>query len=68
MSIKNNIATAISYTYREQEIIAKITHHATNVNSTKVELFAIRYGINYTIHLLNVNYIIIITDTILAAR
>jgi len=39
-----------------------------NVNSTKVKLFTIRYGINYAIYLLDVNHIIIITDTISVAR
>ena len=29
MSIKNDIATAISHIYREQEIIVKITHYVT---------------------------------------
>ena len=45
-----------------------MTHHVTNVNFTEAELFAIRYGINHTIYLLDINHIIIITDTIPAAR
>ena len=57
-SIKNNVAILIS----------KITHHATNINSTKVELFTIRYRINHAIYLPNVNCIIIITDAIPVAR
>ena len=39
-----------------------------NVNSTKVKLFIIKYGINHAIHLLDVNHIIIITDVISAVR
>ena len=58
----------ISHTCSKQEIIAKMTHYATNINSTNIELSTIRYRINYTIHLPDVNYIIIITDTIPTAR
>jgi len=61
----------ISHICRGQEIIAKMTHHITNVNFTEAELFAIRYEINHTIYLLDVNHIIIIiiiTDTIPVAR
>jgi len=68
MGIKNNITTSISYTCRGQEIIAKMTHYITNINSTKAELFVIRCEINHAIHLPNVNYIIVITDAIPAAR
>jgi len=64
ISIKNNIATLISHTCREQEIIVKMTHHTTNINSTEAKLFAIRCGINYAIYLPNV----IITNIILVAR
>ena len=64
MSIKNDIATTISHIHRGQEIIAKITHYVTN----KVEIFSIRYGINHTIYLLDINYIVIIINTILTAR
>jgi len=39
-----------------------------NITSTEVELFSIRYEINLAIQVLNVGQIIIITDTILAAR
>ena len=45
-----------------------MTHYVTNINFTEAKLFVIRYKINYVIYLLNVNHIIIITDTILTAR
>jgi len=64
VSLKNNIATMISHTCKGQGIIAKMTHHTTNINSTKVELFAIRCRINHVIYLLNVNHIIVIIDAI----
>jgi len=56
-SVKNNVATLVSYIHRDQEIITKIIHHATNINSTEAKLFAIRYGINYTTHLQDINHI-----------
>ena len=59
MSIKNNITTSISHTCRGQEIIAKITHYATNINSTEAELFAIRYEVNHAIHLSNINALLL---------
>jgi len=67
-SVKNNIATLVSYIHRDQEIITKTIHHATNVNSTEAKLFAIRYKINHTTYLQNINYIIVITDAILAVK
>ena len=66
-SIKNKVATLISHIYRDQEIIAKSVYYTTNVNFTEAEIFAIKYGINHTTHLKDINYIIAITDTISAA-
>jgi len=63
-SVKNNIATSISHIYREQEIITKSVHHAMNVTSTEAKLLTIRCSINCTIHLQNIECIIVITDTI----
>jgi len=53
VSIKNNVPTSISYVCSGQNILAKTIHHTVNVTSTKAKLFAIRYGINQTIHLQN---------------
>jgi len=39
-----------------------------NITFTKAELFAIRCGINYTTQMQDIVYIIIITDTISAAK
>ena len=39
-----------------------------NVTSTEAELFLIRYGINQAVQVPNTEYIIVITDTIPAAR
>jgi len=46
MSIKNNIVTLIAHVHSYNSLVIKTIHHATNVISTEVELFAIRCGIN----------------------
>ena len=45
-SIKNNIATSISYMHIHNRPIMKTLYHVVNVTSTEAKLFAIRYGIN----------------------
>ena len=67
-SIKNNIATLVSYIHRDQEIIAKFVHYIMNVTSIEAKLFTIRCGINYAIHLQDITCIIIITDAILDTK
>jgi len=47
MNIINNIATSISHIWREQDIIAKMVHHTTNINFMEAKLFAIKCRINY---------------------
>jgi len=47
-SVKNNVATSILHICRGQEIIAKTVYYVMNMTFSKAELFAIRYGINYT--------------------
>ena len=59
MSIKNKIATLISHIHRDQEIITKSIHYATNINFTKAELFTIRYEINHATHLYNITHILL---------
>jgi len=46
VSIKNNIITLVSHIRREHKVIMKTIHHTMNVMFTKVELFAMRYGIS----------------------
>jgi len=48
--------------------IAKSVHHTMNVTSTEAKLFAIRCSINCTIHLQNVECIVVIIDAIPAAK
>jgi len=67
-SIKNHVATFISYIHSYNSSVIKTIHHAVNISSTEAELFAIRCGINQAIHLPNINYIFVITNSIYAAN
>ena len=67
-SIKNNIATSISHVHSANQPLIKTAHHASFVTTTDAELFAIRCGINQACSLNNVSKIIIVTDSIHAAK
>ena len=68
VSIKNNIATFISYIYIHNYSLIKTVHHATYIISTEAELFAIRYSINQTCSKNNISKIIVVTDSIHVAK
>ena len=63
-SIKNNVATSIADIHMVDKPLTKMVHHIVNVMSTEAELFAIRCGINQTLHFNNISNIIVITDSI----
>ena len=67
-SIKNDIATSISHMHIANHSLTKTVHHATFITSIEVELFAIRCGINQACIKENVSKIIIVTDSIHAAK
>jgi len=67
-SIKNNIATSISHIHSVNQLLIKSVHHASFVTTTEAELFAIRCGINQACSINNVSKIIIVTDSIHAAK
>ena len=67
-SIKNDIATSISHVHIANWLITKTVHHAMFVTSMEAELFAIRYGINQACSNKAISKIIVITDSIHAAR
>ena len=67
-SIKNNIATSISYVHQANHSLIKTVHHATFVTSSEAELFAIRCGINQVCNKEGVSKIFVITDSIYAAK
>ena len=67
-SIKNDIATSISHIHLANRPLTKTVHHASFVTSTEAELFAIRCGINQACFISNVSKIVIITNSIHAAK
>jgi len=58
----------ITYIHSYLNSVTKTIHYVVNVTSTEAELLAIRYGINQATQLLNVNHIIVITDSIHTAH
>jgi len=66
-SIKNNIVTSISHIHTYNNPITKTIHYVVHVTSTKVELFAIRCGINQASNCDGISKIII-ADSIHAAK
>ena len=67
-SIKNNVTTSISHIHLHSNDVKKTIHHAVNITSTEAKLFAIRYGINQAVQILNISYIIVITNVIHLVR
>ena len=67
-SIKNNIATSISHIHICDQPLVKMVHHAAFVTSTEVKLFAIRCSINQACNKNNISKVIVITDSIHAAK
>ena len=67
-SIKNNIAIFISHIHIHNKSVIKTLHHTTNIMSTEAKLFAIRCSINQTTNSNNILRIIVITDSIHAAK
>jgi len=67
-SIKNDIATSISHIHSANQPFIKTVHHAVFITSMEAELFAIRYSINQACIKENVSKIIIVTNSIHAAK
>jgi len=67
-SIKKDITTSISHVHIGNRLLTKTVHHALFVTSTKAELFTIRCGINQACSNEIVFKIIVVTDSIHAAR
>ena len=67
-SIKNNIATSILHVHIYDHPLIKTVHHIAFITSTEAELFAIRCGINQAYNMENISKIIVITDSIHAAK
>ena len=67
-SIKNDITTSVLYIYIHDQSLVKMVHHAAFVTSTEAELFAIRCSINQVCNKANISKVIVITDSIHAAK
>ena len=67
-SIKNHVATSISYIYFFNKPVVKTIYRAINVTTTKAELFTIQCGINQAVAIFNINHIVVITDFLHTAR
>ena len=67
-SIKNDIATSISHIHLTNSPLTKTVHYALFVTSTEAELFTIRCGINQAYSQDNISKIIVVTDSIHAAK
>jgi len=67
-SIKNNIATSISHVHIANHPLTKTVHHVVFVTSMEAELFAIRCSINQACIKENVSKVIVVTDSIHAAK
>jgi len=67
-SIKNYITIFILHIHLFNQLIVKICYQAINISTTEVELFAIKYGINQVVSIPNIKWIIVITDSLHAAK
>ena len=67
-SIKNSVTTSIAHVHTYNSPVIKMIHHAVNITSTEVEIFTLQYGINQATQQFNINHIILITDSIHAAK
>jgi len=67
-SIKNNIATSISHVHIANRPLTKTVHHALFMTSMEAELFAIRCSINQACSNNIISKIIVVTDSIHAAK
>ena len=68
VSIKNNVATSIMHIHTYNKPLTKTIHYTVLVISTEVELFTIRCSINQATNSNDITKIIVVTDSIHAAR
>ena len=67
-SIKNDIAISVLHIHIANHPLTKTVYHASFVASTEVKLFAIRCGINQACSIDSISKIIVITNSIYAAK
>ena len=67
-SIKNHITMLISHIHSFNKHVVKTIHRVVNVTITEAKLFTIQCSINQAIDITNVNHIVVITNSLHAAR
>ena len=67
-SIKNHVTTSILHIHSYNKPVIKKLHRAINITITKAKLFAICCEINQAVTNQDVNYIVVITDSLYAAK
>ena len=67
-SIMNHVTTSISHIHSFNKPVIKTIHRAINVTTTETKLFAIWCDINQAVASSNVNQIVVITNSLHAAR
>jgi len=67
-SIKNDIATSISHIHSANRPLVKTAHYTFFVTTTEAKLFAIRCSINQACSFNNISKIIVVTNSIHAAK
>ena len=67
-NIKNHVATSILHIHSHNEPVIKTIHQAINITTTEAELFAMQCSINQAVGIPNINHIIVITDSLHAAK
>jgi len=67
-NIKNDIATSILHVHIANQLLIKTLYYAVLVTTTEAKLFAIRCGINQICSKDNVSKIVVVTDSIHAAK
>ena len=67
-SIKNHVAMSILHIHLYDRPVIKMIHKAVNITTTKAKLFAIQCDINQVVGITNVNHIVIIMNSLHAAK
>ena len=67
-SIKNHVAMSILHIHLHNKPIIKMIYRVVNITTTEAELFTIQCSINQVVGITNINYIIIITNSLYAAK
>jgi len=67
-SVRNNVASFIAHIHVHNKPVVKTLHHTVNVTFMEVEFFALHCGINQASCSYDISKIIVITDSIHAAK